>query len=89
MYVAIVTVFCYHYTDSVGLTIHYVLITCSIIIQWTQQKISRLLATIEEEKRKEQVNHSPFSNEDTDDTTQGNYAMILLFWYVYLIKSSK
>ena len=71
MYVAIVTVFYYHYTDSVGLTVHYVLITCSIIIQRTKQKIRELLA-MEEEKRKEQQHNSPSSNEDTDDTTQGN-----------------
>ena len=73
MYVAIVTVFYYHYTDSVGLTVHYVLITCSIIIQDTKQKISRLL-TAEEKKRK---NQSPTSNEDTVDTKQGNYAVII------------
>ena len=73
MYVAIVTVFYYHYTDNVGLTVRYVLITCSIIIQRTKQKISRLLA-VEEEKRK---NQSPSSNEDTIDTTQGNYAVII------------
>ena len=73
MYVAIVTVFYYHYTDSVGLTVHYVLITCSIIIQDTKRKISRLL-TVEEERRK---NQSPSDNEDTVDTTQGNYAVII------------
>ena len=77
MYVAIVTVFYYHYTDSVGLTVHYVLITCSIITQDTKQRISDLLAMeAEEAKRKEQVDHSPFSNEDADDTTQGNYNML-------------
>ena len=73
MYVAIVTVFYYHYTDSVGLTVHCVLITSSIIIQYTKQKISRLLA-VEEERRK---NLSSSSNEDTVDTTQGNYAVII------------
>ena len=73
MYVAIVTVFYYHYTDSVGLTVHYVLITCSIIIQDTKQRISELLA-VEEEKRK---NQSQSDNEDTVDTTQGNYAVII------------
>ena len=73
MYVAIVTVFYYHYTDSVGLTVHYVLITYSIIIQDTKQEISRLLA-VEEERRK---NQSPSDNEDTVDTTQGNYAVII------------
>lgn len=73
MYVAIVTVFYYHYTDSVGLTVYYVLITRSIIIQYIKQKISRLLA-FEEEKRKNQL---PSSNEDTVDTTQGNYAVII------------
>ena len=73
MYVAIVTVFYYHYTDSVGLTVHYVLITCSIIIQDTKEQISELLA-VEEERRK---NQSPSSNEDTVDTTQGNYAVII------------
>ena len=72
MYVAIVTVFYYHYNDSVGLTVHYVLITCSIIIQYTKQRISELLA-VEEGKRK---NQSPSSNEDIVDTTQGNYAVI-------------
>ena len=77
MYVAIVTVFYYHYTDSVGLTVHYVLITCSIIIQDTKQKISELLAV--EEKRKQQQQQS---NEDTVDTTQGNYAMIISLWYI-------
>ena len=54
------------------LTVHYVLITYSIIIQGTKQEISRLLA-VEEEKRK---NQSP-NNEDTVDTTQGNYAVII------------
>ena len=73
MYVAIVTVLYYHYTDSVGLTVHYVLITCPIIIQNTKQKISRLLA-VEEERRK---NQSPSSNEDTVDTTQGNHTVII------------
>ena len=72
MYVTIVTVFYYHYTDSVGLIVHYVLITCSIIIQRTKQAISRLLA-VEEVKRKQQ--HQ--SNEDTVDTTQGNYAVLI------------
>ena len=75
MYVAIVTVFYYHYTDSVGLAVHYVLITCSIIIQDTKQKISRLFA-IEEKKRKQQ------QHEDSVDTTQGNYAMIISLWYI-------
>ena len=75
MYVAIVTVFYYHYTDSVGLTVHYVLITCSIIIQRTKQKIRQLLIA-EEENRK---NQSPSDNEDTVDTTQGNYAVIISF----------
>ena len=74
MYVTIVTVFYYHYTDSVGLTVHYVLITCSIIIQDTKQKISKLLA-VEEEKRKQQQQQQ--SNEDTVDTTQGNYAVLI------------
>ena len=73
MYVAIVTVLYYHYTDSVGLTVHYVRITCSIIIQRTKQKISELLA-VEEERRK---NQSSSGNEDTVDTTQGNYAVII------------
>ena len=73
MYVAIVTVFYYHYTDSVVLTVHYVLITCSIMIQRTKQEISELLA-VEEERRK---NQSPPGNDDTVDTTQGNYAMII------------
>ena len=73
MYVAIVTVFYYHYNDNVGLIVHYVLITCSIIIQDAKKKISRLL-TAEEEKRK---NQSPSDNEDTVDTTQGNYAVII------------
>ena len=75
MYVTIVTVFYYHYTDSVGLTVHYVLITCSIIIQDTKQKISRLLA--DEEKKRKQQQH-----EDSVDTTQGNYAMIISLWYI-------
>ena len=73
MYVTIVTVFYYHYTDSVGMTVHYVLITCSIIIQDTKQKISELLA-VEEKKRKQQQQQS---NEDTVDTTQGNYAVLI------------
>ena len=73
MYVTIVTVFYYHYTDSVGLTVHYVLITCFIIIQDTKQQISRLLAD-EEEKRKQQQQQS---NEDSVDTTQGNYAVLI------------
>ena len=76
MYVAIVTVFYYHYTDSVGLTVHYVLITCSIIIQDTKQEISELLA-VEEEERKQQQQH-----EDSVGTTQGNYAMIISLWYI-------
>ena len=75
MYVTIVIVFYYHYTDSVGLTFHYVLITCSIIIQDTKQKISRLLA--DGEKKRKQQQH-----EDSVDTTQGNYAMIISLWYI-------
>ena len=43
MYATKVTVFYYHYSDSVELTVYYVLITCSIIIQDTKQRISRLL----------------------------------------------
>ena len=77
MYVAIVTVFYYHYTDSVGLTVHYVLITCSIIIQDTKQNISRLLAAEEKKRKQQQQQH-----EDSVDTTQGNYAMITSLWYI-------
>ena len=87
MYVAIVTVFYEHYTDNVGLTVHYVLITCSIIIQDTKQKISKLLAA-EEEKRKQQQHQS---NEDTVDKTQGNYAVLISLYYIamyiYLVLS--
>ena len=71
--------FYYHYIDSVGLTVHYVLITCSIIIQDTKQEISRLLA-VEEKKRKQQQQQQ--QHEDSVDTTQGNYAMIISLWYI-------
>ena len=65
-----------HYNDSVELlTIHYVVITCSITIQHTKHLISELLE-VKEEKRKA---GQPSSKEDTDDSadeTQGNCILI-------------
>ena len=50
-----------------------------LFIQYTKQNIRRLLE-IEEEKRKTQQDPLSSSKEDTDDsvdTTQGNYTMII------------
>ena len=64
---------------------HCVLITCSITIQWTKQWISQLMA-VEEAERQAKAKQVPLSSteEDTDDsvdTTQGNYTMIISLQY--------
>ena len=65
----------YHHINNVELSLYCVLITCSITIQDTKQRISKLVA-VEEEKRKTQPYLlSSSSEEETDDsvdTTQGN-----------------
>ena len=63
----------------IALIVHKSHLSLYLFIQYTKEEIGRLLK-IEEEKRKTQQDPLSSSKEDTDDsvdTTQGNYTMII------------
>ena len=64
-----------NYTDSIELTVHCLLITCSITTQDTRLRISELLA-VEEDKIKTQQQTTEHNTDDSADTTQGDYTVI-------------